>query len=72
MTNYEFLDKVIEYVKREHNVNLYVSEFGKNKIMLETSYSGKGGCGGTININDDFERFKKRVYEVCNFCLKGR
>lgn len=72
MTNYEFLEQVIQYVKRTYNTDLYASELGKQTIMLQTRYEGNGNCGGSINLNSDFESFKERLYSLCNFILKNK
>jgi len=72
MTNYEFLEQVVNYVKRTHNIDLHISPFGKNKIMLELKYNKQASCGGSIDSNLEFEGFKERVYYLCNWILKNK
>lgn len=77
MTNYEFLDDVIQYMKKTYQMNLYITDlpspFLSNKKSSRSSIYLQLKSGGVwygIEFNDSPERFKKRVYEICNLCLE--
>lgn len=77
MTEYEFLENIVEYIERVHNVKIDYLHFpakwsrdGKPRHELSCKIAG-GRIGHVIPIGDeDRDRFERRVYGIVNEMIK--